>query len=151
MKNLFEAGRADDLKARVAQLRAESTRVWGSMTPAQAMAHCSASLEWALGERIPPRAGLMVRIMGRLIKPMVLKDDKPLRRNSPTAPDLIVHTEPNIEAERTRLCTMIDRFAKEGPDGCTTHAHSFFGPLKPNEWAILMYKHLDHHLRQFGV
>jgi hypothetical protein len=151
MKNLFEAGRADEVKARVAQLRPESERGWGSMTPAQAMAHCSASLEWALGERIPPRAGIFVRTMGRLIKPMVLKDDKPLRRNSPTAPDLIVHTDPNMESERTRLCAMIDRFAKAGPDGCTTHAHSFFGPLKPNEWAILMYKHLDHHLRQFGV
>ena len=98
MKNLFQAGIADDLKARVAQLHPDSERVWGSMTPAQAMAHCSASLEWALGERIPPRAGLMVRIMGRLIKPMVFKDDKPFRRNSPTAPDLIVHNEPNLQA-----------------------------------------------------
>ena len=151
MKNLFEAGRADDLKTRVAQLRPGSERVWGSMTPAQVMAHCSASLEWALGERIPPRAGPMVRIMGRLIKPMVFKDDKPLRHNSPTAPDLIVHNEPNMEAERIRLCTMIDRFVEAGPDGCTTHAHSFFGSLNPTEWAILMYKHLDHHLRQFGV
>ncbi len=151
MKNLFQAGIADDLKARVAQLHPNSERVWGTMTPAQAMAHCSASLEWALGERIPPRAGLMVRIMGRLIKPMVFKDDKPFRRNSPTAPDLIVHNEPNLQEERSRLCTMIDRFVMAGPDGCTTRAHSFFGPLKPNEWAILMYKHLDHHLRQFGV
>jgi len=151
MKNLFEAGIADELKARVARLRPGSERVWGSMMPAQAMAHCSASLEWAIGERTPPRAGLFVRITGRLIKPMVLKDDKPFRRNSPTAPDLIIHNEPKMEAERVRLCTMIDRFVKAGPDGCTTHAHSFFGPLNPAEWSILMYKHLDHHLRQFGV
>ena len=46
---------------------------------------------------------------------------------------------------------LIDRFAAAGPKGCTTHPHSFFGPLTPDEWAILMYKHLDHHLRQFGV
>jgi len=38
-----------------------------------------------------------------------------------------------------------------GPAGCTAHPHSFFGRLKPEEWATLMYKHLDHHLRQFGV
>jgi hypothetical protein len=151
MKNLFEAGRADELKVRVAQLRPESERVWGSMTPAQAMAHCAKSLEWATGERIPQRAGLVPRIMGRLIKPMVFKDDKPFYRNSPTAPDLIVHNQPNLETEQTRLCALIDRFAVAGSQGCTTHPHSFFGPLNPDEWAILMYKHLDHHLRQFGV
>jgi len=38
-----------------------------------------------------------------------------------------------------------------GPAGCTKHPHSFFGKLTPEEWAILSYKHLDHHLRQFGV
>ena len=151
MKNLFEPGRADELKARVAQLGPATNRVWGSMTPAQVMAHCSRSLEWALGEKIPPRGGLITRVMGRLIKPLVLKDDKPLRRNSPTAPDLIVHDEPNLEAERARLCSMIDRFAAAGPEECTTHPHSFFGTMTPVEWAILMYKHLDHHLRQFGV
>jgi hypothetical protein len=46
---------------------------------------------------------------------------------------------------------LIDRFVASGPAGCTNHPHSFFGRLTPEEWAILMYKHLDHHLRQFGV
>jgi hypothetical protein len=46
---------------------------------------------------------------------------------------------------------LIDRFAAAGPQGCTTHPHAFFGSLTPDEWAILMYKHLDHHLRQFGA
>jgi transposase InsO family protein len=43
------------------------------------------------------------------------------------------------------------RFARLGPEGCTKHPHSFFGRLTPQEWAMLMYKHVDHHLRQFGV
>jgi LPS sulfotransferase NodH len=46
---------------------------------------------------------------------------------------------------------LIDRFASGGPAGCAQHPHSFFGPLTPAEWAELNYKHLDHHLRQFGV
>jgi hypothetical protein len=46
---------------------------------------------------------------------------------------------------------LIDRFAAAGPAGCTTHPHAFFGRLTPDEWAILPYKRLDHHLRQFGV
>ena len=150
MKNLFEAARANEVKERTAQLRADSERLWGKMNPAQALAHCSLGLEWAVGDRIPPRM-LMGRIMGRMVKPMVFRNDEPMRRNSPTAKDLVVQDERDLETERKRLCGLIDRFATAGPKGCTRHPHSFFGRLTPQEWATLMYKHLDHHLRQFGV
>jgi transposase InsO family protein len=53
--------------------------------------------------------------------------------------------------ERDRLSGLIDKFAAGGAAGCTRNPHSFFGKMTPEEWAILMYKHLDHHLRQFGV
>jgi hypothetical protein len=151
MRNLFEAGVAQELKDRAAKLQPGSEREWGTMTPAQALAHCSVSLQWVLGERTPPRAALGVRMMGRVIKPLVLGNDKPIRRNTPTSPDLVVQDERNLEAERQQLCALIDRLVAAGPQGCTAHPHPFFGPLNPDEWAILMYKHLDHHLRQFGV
>jgi Protein of unknown function (DUF1569) len=86
-----------------------------------------------------------------MVKPLALRNDEPMRRNSPTVPVLVVQDERDLAAERERFYGLIDRFAGAGPQGCTTHPHSFFGRLTPNEWAILMYKHLDHHLRQFGV
>jgi transposase InsO family protein len=46
---------------------------------------------------------------------------------------------------------VVDRFAAGGPTVCTNNPHSFFGTMTPEQWSILMYKHLDHHLRQFGV
>jgi len=57
----------------------------------------------------------------------------------------------HLGTERERLSGLIDKFAAGGAAGCTKNPHSFFGRLTPEEWAILMYKHLDHHLRQFGV
>jgi uncharacterized protein DUF1569 len=150
MKNLFEAGRAEEVKERMARLRPDSERQWGKMNAAQALAHCSAAVEWAVGDRIPPRM-FLGRIIGRIVKPMVLGNDEPMRRNSPTATDLVVQDERDLGKERERLRGLIDRFAAAGPKGCTTYPHSFFGPLTPEEWATLMYKHLDHHLRQFGV
>jgi hypothetical protein len=150
MKNLFEAARVDEVRQRVAYLRPDSERQWGSMNAAQAVAHCTAGFELAFGERLPPRL-LMGRIIGGIVKPKVLGNDEPLRRNSPTVPGLVVNDDRNLETERERLCGMIDRFAAAGPKGCTAHPHSFFGRLTPEEWATLMYKHLDHHLRQFGV
>jgi Protein of unknown function (DUF1569) len=150
MKNLFDTARLTEIKERVANLRPESQRQWGKMSAAQAVAHLTAGMELALGDRKPPRV-LIGRVIGGIIKPMVLKDDAPMRRNSPTVPTLEVMDERDLNKERAQLLAVIDRFAAVGPVGCTTHPHSFFGRLKPDEWAILMYKHLDHHLRQFGV
>jgi len=150
VKNLFEAARVAEVKERTARLRPDSERQWGKMNPAQMLAHCSLGIEWAVGDRMPPRM-LMGRIVGRLVKPLVLRDDEPMRRNSPTAKDLVVQDDRDLDTERKRLCGLIDRFAAAGPEGCTRHPHSFFGRLTPQEWATLMYKHLDHHLRQFGV
>ena len=150
MKNLYEAHDANEIRERIALLKPDSPRRWGKMNAAQAVAHCAASMEWAVGDRVPPRM-LFPSLFGRLIKPLVLKGDKPFRRNSPTSPDLLVPDQRDLDAERRRLCALIDRFSAAGAPGCTTNPHSSFGRMTPGEWATLMYKHLDHHLRQFGV
>jgi hypothetical protein len=150
MKNLFEVERAKEVKERLSRLTPDSRREWGKMSPAQAVAHCSAGLEWAVGDRIPPRM-FVGRIIGRIVKRLALQNDEPMRRNSPTAPDLVVQDARDLETERKRLCGLIDRFTAAGPEGCTTHPHAFFGPLTSQEWAALTYKHLYHHLRQFGA
>jgi hypothetical protein len=120
------------------------------MNPAQMLAHCSLGLEMAAGEIRPPRA-LIGRILGPVVKPMALRESEPMRRNSPTSKELVINGDRDFETERKRLSGLIDRFASAGPAGCTAHPHAFFGSLAPDEWAILMYKHLDHHLRQFGA
>jgi hypothetical protein len=120
------------------------------MSVSQAMAHCSASLEWAVGDANPPRM-LIGRLIGGLVKRKAIGNEEPLRRNTPTAPSLIVTNERELDTERARLQGLIARFAAAGPAGCTTHPHSFFGRMTPDEWAVLMYKHVDHHLRQFGA
>lgn len=150
MKNLFEAARVAEVKERMAQLKPDSERLWGTMNAAQALAHCCGGMEMAAGIKAPPRT-LLGRIFGRMVKPMAIGDDEPMRRNSPTAKELVVGDERDLEMERERLGALIDRFTMAGPGGCTRHPHSFFGRLTPEEWAVLMYKHLDHHLRQFGV
>jgi hypothetical protein len=151
MPNLYEPATVEEVKARLARLTPESERLWGTMSAAQAMAHCAAALEIPLGDRAPSREKLVLRLLGRIIKPLALGNDRPMRRNSPTSKDLVVQDERDFGVERERLSALIDRFAAGGPQGCTTAPHSFFGPLTPEEWGELMYKHLDHHLRQFGV
>lgn len=120
------------------------------MNVAQALAHCAGGLEMALGDCTPPRM-FIGRVLGPVVKKLALGNDEPMRKNSPTVPAITVADQREVEAERVRLLGLLDRFSEGGPAGCTSHPHPFFGRLTPDEWAVLMYKHLDHHLRQFGL
>jgi hypothetical protein len=150
MKNLYDGVSVAELKTRASRLNAESHGRWGKMSAAQALAHCAVAMEMAVGDQKLPRM-FIGRLIGGVAKRSNLKDDAPMSRDAPTMKELVVLDQRDLEEERVRLCLLIDRFAGAGPEGCTTHPHSFFGPMAPEEWALLMYKHIDHHLRQFGA
>jgi len=150
VKNLFDKPVAAAVRDRVAGISSANTRLWGTMTAAQAMRHCALGLELALGDQRPPRV-MIGRLLGPVIKRLALGDDAPMRRNSPTVPGMVVGDERELDTERAHLLAALDRFVTAGRSGCTTHPHSFFGRLDAEEWGVLMYKHLDHHLRQFGA
>jgi hypothetical protein len=64
---------------------------------------------------------------------------------------MIISDERNFATEQTRLIDFISRTQKQWAefyDGLESHA---FGALTRQEWSNLFYKHLDHHLQQFGV
>jgi hypothetical protein len=150
MKTLYEPAQAAEIKARLNRIGPSSERQWGTMNPAQAMAHCAAAMEMALGVRNPPRV-MIGRLLGRVVKPIALGTDKPFKRNSPTAPELVVSDPRQLDVEKQKLSDLIDRFVEGGREACTRFPHAFFGKLTADEWGVLAYKHLDHHLRQFGA
>jgi Protein of unknown function (DUF1569) len=149
MKTLFDRSAVVQIKQRLGGLRPESRRVWGKMDVAQTMAHCSAVMEMALGDVRPERL-----LIGRLIGPFFrsfYSNEKPMQPGAPTHKSLVVSDQRELARERDRLAGLVDRFSAAGTEGCTRHPHPFFGELKQAEWGTGMYKHLDHHLRQFGV
>jgi hypothetical protein len=150
MKNLFEPASVNEITDRMERLRPDSERQWGKMNVAQMLAHCSASIGVAEGKVTPQRI-LLGRLLGALAKRSLLVKGVPMRRNSITEKSVLVTDERDFTVERQRLHESIDRFASGGSGICTKHPHFFFGPLTPVEWSVLMYQHLDHHLRQFGV
>lgn len=150
MKHLFDSARLAEIQQRLEQLRPDSERLWGKMTPAQMLAHCNEAIRMAEGKVSPPRI-LIGRLLGPIAKRAVIVNGNPIRRNSMTDESVLVTDERDFAVESQRLRESIDRFAAGGPANCSKHPHFFFGPLTPVEWASLMYQHLDHHLRQFGV
>lgn len=149
MKNLFEPETVEEIKNRINMLQPSSQRLWGKMEVAQMLAHCSAAMEVGVGDKFPPRI-FMGRILGPIFKSVFLSE-KPLRKNTPTDKSFLVIDQRNFEKEKAKLIGLIDKFANGGEAKVTRHPHSFFGKLTPKEWSRGMYKHLDHHLKQFGV
>ncbi len=98
-------------------LHPESERQWGNMTLARTLAHCTAGLQMATGVINPQRAPFPASVLGLLIKPLVMGNDKPLRRNSPSSPELFpAHpTQCDLELERAHLISAIDSFCQQGP------------------------------------
>ena len=150
MRSLYQRDAAAEIQERLSRLGPSSARQWGTMSAAQAMAHCSNAMENATGDAKPPRM-FIGRLIGPMVKKMAIANDEPLKKNSPTSPELKVSDARQLDVEKQRLSGLIERFVSAGPAACTNHPHSFFGRMTADEWGVLMYKHVDHHLRQFGV
>ena len=149
MKSLFSPTDREGLSLRLATLEPETARQWGKMDPAQMLLHCAIGLEAATGDRPMQQV-----FLGKLVTPFIRRTvlgEKPFRKNVPTDPTFVVSDRRDFEVERTRLATLIDRFVQYGPESAGRVPHAFFGRLSGDEWGRLMYKHLDHHLRQFGI
>ena len=147
MNNLFNQSDVSLILQRIEKLTPEHQRQWGKMNVAQMLAHCNMSVETAMGKNFIPRV-FIGRIIAPLIKSTVL-GEKPFRKNSPTDKSYLFPAD--VKFDKTNLTESIKKFSEGGPAKCTTYAHPFFGKFTPDEWAVFEWKHLDHHLRQFGV
>ena len=148
MNTLYNDSDYASILKRLNELSAQSPATWGKMKVSQMLAHCSIALEVASGKRFPKRL-LIGYVLGSMLKHKFY-NEAPFDKNSPTDPTFVIKEQRDFEKERAHLRLLIQSFHEAGPEGCTTHPHSFFGKLTPEQWGIGMYKHLDHHFRQFG-
>ena len=134
--------------ARMELLSAESTPAWGRMNVSQMLAHLTDALRMTFGE-LAVKDKYIPLIRSFPFKQLVLYVF-PFPKSSPTAPELLARVPDSFEAEREQCKAYIARFA--GAQGTLRFApHPLFGPLSDRHMGTLVYKHIDHHLRQFGV
>ena len=94
------------------------------------------------------------KLIGKILMPFFRKSilgEKPFSRNSPTDPSFIVADEREFSTERQQLVDLIAKFVERGSDAAGKETHAFFGAMTGQEWGETMYKHIDHHLQQFGL
>jgi hypothetical protein len=146
--NLFELSAAEELLSRLNNITAATPANWGKMNAAQMMAHCQAPFQVYFGEMKLKRvwAGYL---FGKMAKKKLF-GPQPWARNLPTAPQFKISNPREFAEEKQKLVNYINRFSNEGYT-ITSTVHPFFGKLSSQEWATLAYRHLDHHLKQFGA
>jgi Protein of unknown function (DUF1569) len=147
VKNLFDPAVKQDIIARINKLTPESKPLWGKMNVAQMLAHLQVPISVADGTQKLKRT-----FFGRIVGPMVksiLYNDKPFKRSLPTDPSFVMFgNEKNFDTEKEKLLRIVSNFSEAS---IVNETHTFFGKLTKEQWSKGTWKHLDHHLQQFGV
>lgn len=126
----------------------QSTKAdWGKMDAAQTFAHCAEVIEVMNGKHL--HVDFMSRLFKPLIRPVVL-GNKPYGKGGSTAPQFEVKDERDFDTEKARLLKALDNFYSMDKNKAAQISHDFFGVLSLEERGWSMYKHLNHHLNQFG-
>ena len=147
MPTFFDPAVQAELRQRLETLSGSARPEWGRMNPPQMLAHCAAALAMVTGDlQVKP---VPARIFGWLLKGVVL-GERPFRKGVPTAQEFVQADAADFQLEKGRFLAAFHKLAP-GPQAILCHKHPFFGKLSDQQWGILVFKHLDHHFRQFGV
>jgi len=150
MTSAFDAGTVAELQERIARLTPSSLPRWGKMTVDQMFAHCNVGYDMVYTTNYPKAGAIKRWLLNAFVKQNVV-GPKPYLRNAPTAPAFKISARKDFEAERQKLLAYLERVRSDGASVFDGRESVSFGPLTSAEWNTLFYKHLDHHLTQFGV
>ncbi|HEX9216553.1 MAG TPA: hypothetical protein VF864_06200 [Gemmatimonadales bacterium] len=148
MPSLFDPTARDAVLERVGGLTPDRKALWGRFTAPEMVCHVSCGLRQGLGEleTAPPAGPLAYAPLNWLLIHVL-----PWPKGRGRSPPEFLATRPTTwQADVSRLRDLIRRFADRGP-AAAWPASRVFGRISGRSWGVLQHKHLDHHLRQFGV
>ncbi|MBD2757828.1 DUF1569 domain-containing protein [Spirosoma validum] len=150
LPNIFTTDVSDNVIRRINQLKPTTAANWGKMDVAQMLAHCNVTYELIYEDKHPKPNFLMKLFLKAFVKKTVT-NAVPYKRNTQTAPAFRVTNPRNFTLERNRLINHISKTQQLGENHFDGREAPAFGVLTKDEWNNMFYKHLDHHLTQFGV
>jgi len=148
MKSIFNPTENQEIISRINSLSSDSQALWGKMSVDQMLKHCNDAVLVAFNEK-ELRIPFIWKILAPMMKNMILKKPQ-FDKNSPTAKEFKYDTNFDFETIKNELITNFSRF-QAGFDAISCKKHPFWGYMTADEWNNLHWKHIDHHLRQFGV
>lgn len=149
MQSLFHPEGNRQIVERIEKLTPITLSEWGVMTVSQMLEHCQQPIKISFGT-LQLKPNLLSVLFGKMAKKK-MANQKQFGRSLPTIKEFRIKHEPDFNQAKTTLIGMVQRFSDEGHDAIAVTKHPFFGEMTMEEWDILQWKHLDHHLRQFGA
>lgn len=149
--NVFHVAESNQIIERIKKLDSTSQGHWGKMNVAQMLAHCNVTYEMVYEPKKHPKPNPLVKFLIKTFVKKAVVGEKGYPKNSRTAPQFLIADQREFEEEKVRLISFIEKTQQLGEkhfEGLESHS---FGPLSAKEWNNMFYKHLDHHLKQFGV
>jgi hypothetical protein len=147
MKSIWETGARRELQTRFGALKPDARPAWGRMNAPKMVTHVADSLRMALGElACSPKASPLRYTPIKQLVIYVL----PWPKGVPTAPELLARAPASWATDVADLNGLIERLGSRGPAG-PFGVHPAFGRLTGRTWGALMYRHMNHHLTQFGA
>jgi Protein of unknown function (DUF1569) len=148
-KNLSDKAASDTIIARVDNLTSNSKPLWGEMTASEMLRHCNLCNKQILEEKRADKKTsfkqYLLRILALYIAPNFTKGLKSEIRHITKGKI----SDSHFEEQKIEFINIIKLFPLNTRP--LTLTHPAFGNISTNEWGIAAYKHMDHHLRQFGV
>ena len=150
MKTIFDKSTRDEIIGRIATVTADKEAQWGKMNVFQMLEHNTYWNGWMLGEGGHTyQQAFLGKVFGKMALLKMIRDEKPFDKNIPTSAQFKPkETNGDLEAEKLKWVALTEAYENyDNPD----FIHDFFGKMTKEQVGILVYKHSDHHLRQFGV
>lgn len=151
MPSIWNASDESEIKSRIDSLQPVSPRRWGTMSVDQMMRHLAIAYDSAAGVLTLPREKGVMALIPHL-RPLVwlMIHVMPWPKGLPTAKGFMVPDKTSFDTAKQQLLEAMSRF-KEAGDKKSFGEHPLFGRLSHEDWGVLLWKHTDHHLRQFGA
>lgn len=151
MKSLFNPEDLEETRNRIFLIKENFEPKWGRMNAAQMFRHCDKILQVALGKLILPKRNLLIQTIGIITKIEMKIFNNGIPGNMPTFDKVKVSENCNFEKSRENLLKTLDEFIRKAEKNNLLSEHQLFGKMTKQDWGFLEYKHINHHLKQFGV
>lgn len=147
MKTIFDPATREELVRRITMLTPENKAEWGKMNQYQMIKHCTTWNDWVQGNgKYQYRQEFLGKLLGKMVLKGITRNEKPLGKNAPAGIFTIKETDGDTELQKKVWLEQIRAYGNFSNPG---FIHDFFGKMTMEEIGIFVYKHMDHHLRQF--
>lgn len=148
--DIFTKEVTETLIHRLNHLTPHSQPQWGKMNVSQMLAHCNVAYELVY-DNTHPKPGFFMKLIFKTFVKKVVTGDQPYKQNLKTAPQFLVGDVKDFAKEKMRLVQYLRQTQELGGEHFHNKESHSFGPLTKAEWNTMFYKHLHHHLTQFGA